>query len=191
MDNVLKPADCLIGVAIPLMQHDFFAQQQDTDHEFARCCCSSWAKYESEIADPFFVFQERIRKLGVKLTCNMTSEMITGLFTTSNKHITLIAHWSAGKIELFDKMVTFQDFVLKIPKDYVGIIDLCVCTPEELVNEIKSKRPNCSVRYIQETVSIANWFYFYWVLFQYLQVSEGNYQDAFTKVTKTFLKKIR
>ena len=189
-DLILKPTNCLIAFTIPLTQEQFFSQRDDAEKDFVRNCCSNWAKYQFEIIKTIDNVVPQYEQLGVRVLNRFNVDNITPCFKPGFKHFILVAHWLNNKVEFYDRMANFEEVAELIPEEFDGIIDLCVCTPIELVTRIKQIRPNSSVRFNQTPSSLIYWLYYYLIFFKYIAVNDVSFNKAFECVTKELLKQL-
>lgn len=96
----------------------------------------------------------------------------------------LFAHWSDadGTVELADGLVSCEQIVRVVPKDFTNIMDLCVCHPRELVVLLKQKCPDCLVKLTETEASPLFWIYMYEAMFKILNSRPDYFQalaDAF------------
>src|SRR5207302_11060832 len=92
-----------------------------------------------------------------------------------------------GTVELADGLVSSEQIVQVVPKDFIGIMDLCVCHPRRLVVLLKQKCPDCLVKLTDTEASPIFWIYMYEALFKILNTKPDYFQalaDAFTSLTE-------
>lgn len=186
--KIIKPADCILGFGIPTARAAFFADQQNPKKDFARRFDGIWNKYYFQIVKNLEKLLPIYEEAGLRVVHNMSLADFGAFFSDSkNKVIILFSHWHEDQVEFADGLVEIEAIVDKIPLNYEGIIDLCVCHPTQLSLAIREKRPYCLVRYIPREATPAFWLYFYVVLFRYLEQKDISYLQALEDVIKQFL----
>jgi hypothetical protein len=122
----------------------------------------------------------------------LNSHQLPQLFTRDSVVI-LFAHWVpphkseiTASVEFWDTRLSLENFLDAIPSDYVGILDLSVCHPTDLVDLIAKARPRCRVSYIPFEVSPTVWSEIYATVFQTLALFGAEYVDVLSKVVNEY-----
>jgi hypothetical protein len=133
-------------------------------------------------------FLEAVTKLGVVTVPNLTLDSFGAKLKDEQISVmTLFSHWSEDFVEMEDGFAHISDVVDQVPHSFNGILDLCVCNPGLLVDELKSKRPNCLVRYIPRKASADIWLEYYKALSLLLSNGKWRYTDAMVELTNALL----
>ena len=101
--------------------------------------------------------------------------------------VILFAHWCGDAVELFGGFADPDTFLQRVPNEFSGLIDLCVCHPPELVRALRSSRPNCLIKFITKEATPGFWLYFYLALFKHLQDDNDTYLGGLEKAVKIFI----
>jgi hypothetical protein len=101
--------------------------------------------------------------------------------------VVLFSHWREDAVEFGSGLERTSAILTAIPPTYSCILDLCVCHPVSLVNELRIHRPDCLVKYLPAEVSPHYWLYFYRILFSQLQSRDLNYLTAIEQVASAIL----
>lgn len=185
--QVVKPSDCIMAFGIPTSRRAFNeALANPTNRDFVVNCCPVWEKYDYEIVSEVEFVEPAIKALGARVVHDLTLEGFGELFRRRPGAIILFCHWQNEAIEFADGLKTVPDVIDKVPIDFSGLLDLCVCHPESLAVSLHNSRPNCLTRFTNKAATPAYWLYFYWALFKVLKDSDTTYLDALEATVRSF-----
>jgi hypothetical protein len=127
------PQDWHILVGLPTTVEEWKKCTLDpSKFDYFRQAHGSQKAFESRFGQPPRRLLRQLKRLGCSV-CQCSLDNLSAMFNGA-KAVTLIAHWDQqDRIELFDGLHDWQSLVAVIPKDYGGIIDLCVCHPLPMV----------------------------------------------------------
>ena len=188
--SVVKPSDCALLIGIPTSKETFYNNpNSDYIKNF------SWPKYQHDIIIPIYKFEKLIRQLGIKVIHKLTYSSFGKIFKDEKIDVfILFSHWKNKRIEFYNDFVPIDKIVNKIPNEFTGILDLCVCHPRELIKELRRKKPNCTLRSIdsihqkEAEVTPSVWLTFYLALFKILEEKEITYIMAIHEVLEIYRK---
>lgn len=183
----IKPHNCIMGFGIPTSKEVFFSDQNNADKDFAKMFNGLWSKYYHQFIKELNLIEPKLLEIGLKIKHNVTIQDYQQMFD-NNDVVVLFSHWKKDNIEFADGLKNIKEIVDRIPDDFCGIIDLCVCHPDNLAILIREKKPNCLVRYIPRKATPFFWLHFYLILFNYLQEKDISYLTALEDVIIEFLK---
>jgi hypothetical protein len=162
-------------------------------------------QYDVQFLSYLRKIEPKFIKLKVKTVHKLTLEDFGRLFQdSSNKVVILFTHWKDNTVEFFDGMATLDEIIKVIPNNFDGIVDLCVCHPENLAIKIRNHLPPTSlIRYTEVENTPYKWLYFYWAVFTILDESDldesddsgsgdsgCSYLEALEKAVEAFAKRI-
>lgn len=196
----LKPSDCVLAFGIPTCESEFWDAQNDSlGRDFLKN--KIWEKYDFQFVKYLNKVEPRLVKLGLKIVHKLTLQDFGKLFRdSSNKVIILFSHWKDNTVEFFDGMATEDEIISVIPNDFDGIIDLCVCHPNNLPIRIRNHLPPTSlIRYTNVKNTPVIWLYFYWSVFTILGDSKDSddddsntpYYEAYLKALEKSIKEFK
>ena len=192
-EMVIKPHECIILFGIPTkIDKNSFYELNNLNTGFISNFNNDFSKYSFEIINPIIKFEKRCNYLGVSIIHNCTINSIEKVIECKKyKCIILFTHWEQNKnfeyVQFNNSYVKPAIIASKIPVNYVGIIDLCICHPKELVKMlIEKKRKKFLVRYISIKTTPIIWLEFYWTLFFILYKKEITYLAAIEEVVNRF-----
>lgn len=176
-----------MAFGIPISKERFRQHQLSEKADFAKRFIN-WSQYHYQFVSNIERISPIISQLGVSVIQDLTLKDFESLFNKKKINvIILFSHWNTNSIEFDDGLADLQSIVNKIPLDFYGILDLCVCHPEKLTKMLRKFRPNCLVKYTHKKATPFLWVYFYMVLFKYLKDHNVTYLTALEKVIKEFL----
>jgi hypothetical protein len=80
-------------------------------------------------------------------------------------------------------MLPLNALVECIPRSFSGVLDLCVCHPDDLVTLLLRDRQLCTVRYLSNRANPIFWLAFYAGIYQMLALDKGlTYSEAQTEL---------
>jgi len=186
-NKFIKPEDCVLGFGIPTSKESFFQDQENENKDFAKMFGGVWSKYYHQFIKDLKLIEPQLLETGLKIKHNITLADYHQMFS-NNQLIILFSHWKDDKVEFSNGLRPICEIVDGIPNNYAGIIDLCVCHPNELAVQIREKKTNCLVRYIPRKATPYFWLNFYLALFNYLKEENISYLKALDDVIAEFLK---
>lgn len=184
-----SPSECVIGFGIPLCRSAFFSDRQRIDKDYARRYPGDWNTYRSHVVRPVERVAPDLARWGVTIEREISlggfGELLRRRFTV----VVLFSHWIDDFVEFADGLKSIPEIVAEIPAFYGGLIDLCVCHPQPLVQSIKRERPKTYVRYTTVEVSPHIWCYFYLLLFKAMQDKRLDYYHGFIEAAAGLARK--
>jgi hypothetical protein len=179
----------VLGFGIPLSEEAFRRQAQSPNGgDFIRSQRLTWEKYRYFFVDSCHKVLKDLRLWNVRIVEELTFAAFTEVFSRPPLVMILFAHWSDadGTVELADGLVSSEQIVSVVPKDFTNIMDLCVCHPRDLVVLLKQKCPDCLVKKTEKEANPLFWIYMYQALFKILNTKPDYFQalaDAFTSLS--------
>jgi hypothetical protein len=176
--QAVSPQNCVLAFGVPTDQNDFAASLANSGREYAKHYLGGWPQYERNFVSQVVSHCQIYTQLGVRVVFGLTSSGLKRLFEQGSV-ISLFTHWTAEGIELCDGILSIPLLVEAIPPDFSGVLDLCICHPDDLVKVILRDRPRCSVRYVgYRSVDPLFWLEFYSGLYQILLSQPGQTYSA-------------
>jgi hypothetical protein len=186
--RIICPSDCLLGFAIPTARERFMRDLASGDDMRFAPSFDSWTRYRYEVVRHLDTLRPALEATGTAVVEDFSLEALEGAFSLRRKSIVvLLSHWCGDRVEFAGGMASADDVVDRVPEDFAGIIDLCVCSVPGLVTALKTRR-RCLVRYGEEKATPEHWLYFYLVLFKCLSAGRDTYLTAYERVTREFLR---
>ncbi len=187
----LKPSDCVLAFGIPTSEDEFWVAREDSKRDFAKNLI--WQQYDFQFVSHLRKIERRLAKLGLRIVPQLTLQDFGKLFRDpSNKVVILFSHWTNDAVEFFDGMATEEEIIRVIPCEFDGIVDLCVCHPDNLPIRIRNHLPPTAlIKHIDVKATPIIWLYFYWAVFTILIDSNNSdsgtsYLEALEKAVKEF-----
>jgi hypothetical protein len=151
-----------------------------------------WGRYNKHVAKIFGSVEQPFRELGVKVCREVTVKQFGQLFGGEFDAVILFAHWRADAVEFADGFADVPSIIAEISVEFDGLLDLCVCHPNDLVIALVQERPNLLTKYLQtEQATPRLWLYFYVALFTYLRDENTTYLRGLEDVIRAFMKIMR
>jgi hypothetical protein len=139
-----------------------------------------WDQYYEQLIQPFELFAREAEGLGVGVVRGLTLDAFSQVLTKGDVDVfILFSHWSDSYIELAGGPAHASAVVDAIPVRYTGFLDLCVCHPVALVEEVTRKRPRCLVRFSAIRAQPFVWLLYFAGLFRLLNTRTMNYLQAY------------
>jgi len=188
----LKPSSCTLGFGIPTSLREYDRQKKaheshGEDHENHDFIFSVERNHYPAVFR-FDRFLPEIAATGARIEPVLTLEKFGALLGEQVSVLTLFAHQKDDRVEFADGLATIPQIVEAVPRDYVGILDLCVCQSPELARRLRYERSNIAlIRYIEKAATPWRWLWFYLILFKILQTENSSWPNAFDKTLKAFL----
>jgi hypothetical protein len=177
--RISRPQDCVLGFGIPTSAERFLASRR---HGFPGCFAAGFSglpDYEAQVLEPFRRIGAQIREVGARVVTDLTLDQYGDLFRDGRIHaVILFSHWGEGFIELRDGPAGSAAIVRTVPQDFAGIIDLCVCHPEELLPCLRATHPDSVIHYIAANATPILWLSFYRDLLRLLRPGMRTYMAA-------------
>ena len=190
-ENPVNPGNCVLTFGIPLSREGFLDACDLPDlpplpRSYVRGYEGGWKAYESSA---FVATLNRLKpefeRLGVTLRADVTLDEFGELFRDDRYSvITLFSHWDDDQVEFCGGFAEIPAIVERVPADFDGVVDLCVCHPESLVERLISRSRKYQVRYSDRKTSPALWLHFYHLLYAILLSSEITYDVALVETVK-------
>lgn len=185
-EAVVQPQQCVLAVGIPSSRGAFLRHLEERErHHFVPAVCPAWPAYH-RIVRNLETGLTAVRALGVCVRQDLTLAEFHRCFADATVVI-LFSHWAAGRVEFDDGLASIDDVVAAVPRDYSGVVDLCVCHPAELVLQLRRCRQKCLVKASRSAARVSYWLQFYIVLFTLLRSRRLVYNDAVEAVARRFL----
>jgi len=187
-ENPVKPGNCVLAFGIPLSVEGFLNAWElpPFPQSYVRAYEGGWKAYESS---RFLVTFNRLKpefdRLGASLRADITLDEFGNLFHDDRYSvITLFSHWDGDQVEFCGGFADIPAIVERAPADFDGVVDLCVCHPEPLVERLISRTRKYQVRYADRKTSPAFWLHFYHLLYAILLSREITYADALVETVR-------
>lgn len=178
--KIIKPHDCLIGIAIPMTKK---SRRKNLDaggnKDFSKRI--EWMLYKDDTILPFESLKLTMKALQVGLKEEFSFSDLQNFFKSETyKVLILVAHWVDDKVEFFDDFYSSADILHVFPKEKRVIVDLNICTCLRLAETLGINRVNSIIKHSSLNMpSYAGaWFLFYNFFFKLLSVKELIYTDA-------------
>lgn len=185
--KIVKPVNCALAFGIPASKERFLERQLADDANFPRRF-TGWGQYHHQVAGNMEKLNPILAQWGVTVINHLKLDEFASLFSRNDLYvIILFSHFTRNSIEFDDGMACLPAIIEKIPSGFGGILDLCVCHPEELTKKLRKERPHCLVKYTHSTATPYIWLYFYLALFKYLHDHEATYLEGLERIIYEFL----
>lgn len=185
-ERIVKPENCVIAFGIPTTREAFYNHLK-LRREFASMYFE-WSRYNHFVAAIFARVEPALRELGVRIRTEITLSQFGQLFTGEFDVVILFAHWRQGAIEFADGLAEVSSIVPAVPREFNGLLDLCVCHPTDLVIALERTRSNLLKKYLGERKATPRvWLNFYVALFTHLRDENVTYLKGIEDVIHEFL----
>jgi len=185
--KIIKPDDCSFAFGIPTTEEEFYKDFVNLKKDFVNEY-STWSEYYAKIVSVIEKVEADFRSWGVNIIRHLTLSDFEKLFINNRDIIILFSHWkNPDKVEFYDDIYGVSTIIQKIPLDFSGILDLCVCHPTTLVKRIVQERPNCLTKYIDIEAMPSHWLFFYGALFKLLFDHSITYLEGLKETAHLFL----
>jgi len=202
-EKPIDPKRCVLAFGIPTKKEDFWKYLEHPKKDFAKKFYKKysresytrktneslvWKEYHNQIIFHLDIVKPKITNFGTEVHDELTLSGFGKLFQ-DNKFdvIILFSHWKEDAVEFDDGLAKTDAILEQVPKEFSGIIDLCVCNPKNLRIQLDLLRPNCIVKFSEQNIKIPFfWLYFYQELFRYLEQNKTNYLEAVDTILDTF-----
>ena len=187
-DDITLPENCAIVVGIPTSARSFSQAKLQTDRTFGAQFLGGWEQYQSQWIRHFVPFKETVQAWGVAVSEEVDLLHFGATFQRPGIHVVILfSHWSDDEVEFSDGFAKVEAIIAQIPRSFCGIVDLCVCHPRLLANELVVHRPNCLVRYSPRKSKPTYWLFYFMAVFAVLRNGRSNYPEAMRDVTSGLL----
>ena len=164
--------------ALPTTVDDYRRGRAMGDDAF----CAPWPtkkSFEKYFVRPSRAALRQIAKAGVRVVERATLARIEEELRCGPEAVTIFAHWtSRSEVELYDGLHPWRDVAACIPTSWRGLLDLCVCHPDEMVHGVK-KTHACTVKRVHdERVYAPIWLALYRVVATTMMVRKRSFLDS-------------
>jgi hypothetical protein len=147
-----------------------------------------WPRYRDEVVMPANALIESANRHGVLVQRDVRLCDIAPAYDGRRTVVILVSHWTRNRVELADGLYGFSDVVERVPEDFTGFADLCICVSEPMAVLLRELRPGCIIRAALRTYVIPSiWFGMLQALFASLAERPRPYMDAYNEVIGMFL----
>jgi len=186
--RVVRPRDCAILFGIPTtydaFRHDLGAANKD----LVPNGCPVWPRYRDEVIAPADGLIAAAEARGVLVRRDVRLGDIAAAHDGQRTVVILVSHWTRDRIELADGLHPFHDVVERVPQDFTGFVDLCICISEPMAVSLRALRPRCIIRSALQTYIIPRiWFGAFEALLASLDEHPRPYMDAYNEIIGLFL----
>jgi hypothetical protein len=176
------PCDCVLAFGIPTDEEDFETSIKDPKRDYSKHYLAGWGQYRRNFVSQVEDYTRRYEALGVHVIRGLQSSEIPALFTIGSV-VTLFTHWTVAGVEFCDGILSLPTLVEAVPCDFSGVLDLCVCHPDDLAALLLRDRPLCTIRYLSNKASPLFWLGFYAALYELLALRRGRtYSEELTEL---------
>ena len=184
-ERPVSPDECVVVFGIPTSKTGFVRHLgQRSRHDFVPNVCPAWPAYE-RLVEQIELAIPRINSFGVDLRQDATLSQFAEVFF-NKRVVILFTHWANDRVEFDDGLHRIDTVAAAVPETYDGVIDLCVCHPDELVMTLRRDRPACLIKRTRSKARVSFWLQFYQVLFRVLTDRHVTYSEA-VAITATSL----
>jgi hypothetical protein len=182
----VSPRDCVLAFGIPTDESDFEASVKDPNRDYSKRYLAGWGQYRRNFASHVADYTHRYEALGVHVIHGFCGSDLPSLFTL-NSVVTLFTHWTVAGVEFCDGILSLPKLIERVPFDFSGVLDLCVCHPDDLGALVLRDRPFCTVRYLSNRANPIFWLGFYAALYEILALRRGRtYSEELTELAIQF-----
>ncbi len=195
-NRTIQYGDCVLAFAIPTSATSFYECKLNPENrDLVPNRCGAWQAYEYQVVRFFNMVEPSIRSWGGEFVQQLTFNKFLNLFSRFPV-IILFAHWVKNSsddvfVEFYDGLFNISELTEQIPCSFSGILDLCVCHPEELGILIRDNKPRCMVRLSDREAVPRYWLYFYLNLFNVLREGKHTYFQAYEIAYRSMLERER
>jgi len=182
--KVILPKNCAIGFGIPADRQSFLRALNNPNADYVRKYHGGIDQYQRHFLNELDRFLAVIARWDVYVEPLLNVESFSALLDGSFDVVTLFSHWSGESVEFSTGLVESNAIVNAVPPAFSGFIDLCICHPLSLVDQLNSKRQNCHIKSEPISVPPIEWLYIYRLLFSELAKGTTPYLDAWVNILK-------
>jgi hypothetical protein len=193
IQRVIKPADCTLAFGIPTSLQEYRRYRlAREDHDFI----SRFGNQERDFELAVLEYMERIipaiEQTGARVERAITLKRFGALLCDPSRLVlTVFSHWNEDSVEFADGMAPISRIVKEVPLEYSGIVDLCVCNPNDLVMKLRQQRPRIAlIRHTDANLAVGLWLWVYLELFKILQEAELTWLTALETTLDRLLEKL-
>jgi len=161
--------------------------EADPEKDFVKGFLGGWPQYDHLFVSIFDQVAPILREWKVTIIEGLDLTTLGTSFSGCFDVVILFAHWRGDAVEFFGGFADPDTFLQRVPNEFTGLIDLCVCHPPELVRALLSRRPNCLIKFITTEATPGFWLYFYLALFKHLHDDNDTYLGGLEKAVKSFI----
>ena len=176
LEEVVSPAECAFLVSLPTTvaqaAADLARPEKDYIHHIGGVSVFRQLQPQFERTLP------QMRATGAHVFLAADRSTIKDVFEREVPVVIPLAHWAAEEIELYDGLISIDNFVGLIPRAHAGIIDLSICHPDNLGSALFQRRPGCRV--VRRETALVTYLelMFYVVVFETLFAKRTTYLQA-------------
>jgi len=192
-----KLRQCILGFGIPTSKAAFFTDQERDDKDYARNFSGVWHRYYHTVIRAVQRVEPYLLSSGVRVIHDLGLKDFGNLLRYQEVRVLILfSHWRKYKggqdiedeVEFSDGLASISKVIEEIPRNYAGIIDLCVCHPAQLADRLRRERPMVVVKSVPGKATPYIWLYYYLAVFKQMHIENVTYMKAFEEVFKAFFK---
>ena len=177
--KLITAKNCSIAIGLPTSISDFNLSLENSKNSYGHSFAGGWEQYKYQWLDPFTKFSNECCCLGVTFELTSSLHDLCEAFRRPHLHVfLLLSHWHSSEIEWCGKFESTYDFIQVMPPDFNGVIDLCICHPNTLAEQLGILRPSCLVRYTPTKVNPDRWLPYFKGIFRLLNTGKYSYITA-------------
>lgn len=183
--HILKPENCSLAIGIPTCEEEFRRRLELGSPHFSALFHGGWPRYQREVVTPFLELEEFVSGIGARVLRDVGSiDFGAALATPGNLLTILVSHWDENecRVEMREGMVGIESMVDRVPEQFGGVLDCCICLPQALVKVIRKKRSTTRIFFSETRRTPLLWFNYYGDLFWYLHHYDKDYLTATEEV---------
>ncbi len=176
-------------MAVPTSREAFDRDRWNPEKEFVPRLCPVWAQYDVTVLRTYTRERRRWKRLGAAVVEDATFAVFRERLKRRDRFVAvLFAHWSEDAVEFADRIVPVSEIISAVPTAFSGVLDLCVCHPEELALGLRDSHPNILVKYLpRQKATPALWMSYYSIFLELLVREPRPYLAAIEATTKLWL----
>lgn len=188
LDKKVRPDECALLVGIPMTMEEFKADKLSGTKDFAK---NKTDEAIQILINELTPVMSAISDTGMHVHRHTTFQTLADVFKEAFAVIIPFTHYLNSKslMELTDGLYDDAAIEDAIPVDYSGILDLSVCKPIKLADQLNFSRHNLRVRRTWDDLHIPTWAWFYLVFGKILASKPTTYLEAFSQTIQAFLGK--
>lgn len=189
---------CVFALGVPTTKAGFHACAKQKPGSIAAGGEFGWKNYENQVVQPLARMEKTYNRFHVDVKRDLTLNEFGDLFDESRYSVVvLFTHWGRDVVEFADGMASIADTAERVPEDFAGILDLCVCHPTALVDRLQKRCPNTVIKFLDGIPAAATgrmtaeyWLNFYALLFEAMRQDRLSYLRALEKVVFLLLSSV-
>lgn len=187
--KIVRPENCVLAFGIPT-SYEGFSKALDGSYKGDFILNTVWEKYYFEIVSHLEIVEPVISKFGARVLHDVTLAGFGSIFSDDPPDVAILfSHWKDQSVEFADGLAHVSRIIEQVPLGFSGLLDLCVCHPENLAIRLRHSRPNCLVRFTNKIATPYLWLYFYMTVFKILHENNVTYLQALEMAIDAFIKK--